>query len=323
MQKAILPISSGVLLLIGALLTPFQAALAAEMLIAGLFALSLNLIMGFGGMVHFGHAAFYGVGGYSYAILTLRVGVDPIVALIISPFIAALFAVVIGWLCVRRTRLYFAILTLAFGQLLYILVFQARDLTGGDDGLQGLPIPDWLASEQARYWFVALIFLACYVLIRRIAASPFILTLKAVRDNPERAQFLGVNVRRQQLAVFVVGATFAGVAGALFALINRFVAVNMLFWATSAEPILGSLMGGMDSLIGPVIGGALLVFLEVNITRFTLYWPLILGSITVLFVLLAPEGIMGLLRKPLSQKEGRTTNPDSIPPSPHGEGNRG
>jgi branched-chain amino acid transport system permease protein len=267
------------------------------MLIAGLFALSLNLIMGFGGMVHFGHAAFYGVGGYSYAILTLRGGFDPILAFVLSPFIAGLFAVVIGWLCVRRTRLYFAILTLAFGQLLYILVFQARNLTGGDDGLQGLPIPDSLTSEQARYWFTAAIFLACYLLIRHIAASPFILTLKAVRDNPERAQFLGVNVRRQQLAVFVVGAIFAGVAGALFAMLNRFVAVNMLFWATSAEPILGSLMGGMNSLIGPVLGGALLVFLEVNINRFTLYWPLILGTITVLFVLIAPEGMVGLVKK--------------------------
>ncbi len=297
MRKYILPLSAVILILLGVILSPFQAALASEMLIAGLFALSLNLIMGFGGMVHFGHAAFYGVGGYSYAILTTRAGLDPVLAFIVSPFIAAVFAVVIGWLCVRRTRLYFAILTLAFGQLLYILVFQARDLTGGDDGLQGLPIPPWLATEQARYWFTALVFLACYLLIRRIAASPFILTLKAVRDNPERAQFLGVNVRRQQLAVFVMGAAFAGVAGALFAILNRFVAVNMLFWTTSAEPILGSLMGGIGSLIGPVLGGGLLVFLEVNITRFTLYWPMILGTITVLFVLLAPEGLVGLVQK--------------------------
>ena len=296
-RSLILPLSAAILMFLGVVLSPFQASLASEMLIAGLFALSLNLIMGLGGMVHFGHAAFYGVGGYSYAILTTRADFDPVLAFIVSPFIAATFAVVIGWLCVRRTRLYFAILTLAFGQLLYILVFQARDLTGGDDGIQGLPIPAWLATEQARYWFTALVFLACYALIRRIAASPFILTLKAVRDNPERAQFLGVNVRRQQLAVFVMGAAFAGVAGALFAMLNRFVAVNMLFWATSAEPILGSLMGGMDSLIGPVLGGALLVFLEVNITRFTLYWPLVLGTITVLFVLLAPEGLVGLVQK--------------------------
>lgn len=297
LRSALLPISAIILLLLGFILSPFQASLAAEMLIAGLFALSLNLIMGLGGMVHFGHAAYYGVGGYSYALLTTRAGVDPVAAFLLAPLISAAFAVVLGWLCVRRTRLYFSILTLAFGQLLYILVFQARDLTGGDDGIQGLPIPSWLDTEQSRYWFVALVFIICYLLIRRIAAAPFILTLKAVRDNPERAQFLGVNVRRQQLAVFVVGSAFAGVAGALFAMLNRLVAVNMLFWATSAEPILGSLMGGMDSLIGPVIGGALLVFLEVNITRYTLYWPLILGGITVLFVLLLPDGLVGLVRK--------------------------
>ncbi|MCU0466333.1 MAG: branched-chain amino acid ABC transporter permease, partial [Anaerolineae bacterium] len=230
-------------------------------------------------------------------LLTTRTGADPVVAFLLAPLISAAFAVVLGWLCVRRTRLYFSILTLAFGQLLYILVFQARDLTGGDDGLQGLPVPPWLDTEQSRYWFVALVFIVCYLLIRRIAAAPFILTLKAVRDNPERAQFLGVNVRRQQLAVFVVGSAFAGVAGALFAMLNRLVAVNMLFWATSAEPILGSLMGGMNSLIGPVIGGGLLVFLEVNITRYTLYWPLILGGITVLFVLLLPDGLVGLVQK--------------------------
>lgn len=297
LRAPVLPISAIILLLLGFILSPFQASLAAEMLIAGLFALSLNLIMGLGGMVHFGHAAYYGVGGYSYALLTTRAGADPVVAFLLAPLISAAFAVVLGWLCVRRTRLYFSILTLAFGQLLYILVFQARDLTGGDDGIQGLPIPSWLDTEQSRYWFVALVFIVCYLLIRRIATAPFILTLKAVRDNPERAQFLGVNVRRQQLAVFVVGSAFAGVAGALFAMLNRLVAVNMLFWATSAEPILGSLMGGMDSLIGPVIGGALLVFLEVNITRYTLHWPLILGGITVLFVLLLPDGLVGLVRK--------------------------
>lgn len=286
-----------VLVGLAGVLSPFQMALAAEMLIAGLFALSLNLIMGFGGMVHFGHAAFYGVGGYAYALLTLRAGFDPLLAFALAPVIAAGFAAVIGWFCVRRTRLYFSILTLAFGQLLYILVFQARDLTGGDDGLQGLRVPPWLETEQARYLWVVGVFLACFWLIRRIAGSPFMLTLKAVRDNPERAQFLGVDVRRQQWVVFVIGGTFAGVAGASFAVLNRFVAVNMLFWATSSEPILGSLMGGMGSLVGPVIGGGLLIFLEVNITRFTLYWPMILGIITISFVLLAPDGLTGLVQR--------------------------
>ncbi|MCU0475583.1 MAG: branched-chain amino acid ABC transporter permease [Anaerolineae bacterium] len=289
--------AAAVLVGLAGVLSPFQMALAAEMLIAGLFALSLNLIMGFGGMVHFGHAAFYGVGGYAYALLTLRAGLDPMLAFALAPLIAAGFAAVIGWFCVRRTRLYFSILTLAFGQLLYIVVFQARDLTGGDDGLQGLRVPPWLETEQARYLWVVGVFLVCFALIRRIAASPFMLTLKAVRDNPERAQFLGVDVRRQQWVVFVVGGTFAGVAGALFAVLNRFVAVNMLFWATSSEPILGSLMGGMGSLVGPVIGGGLLIFLEVNITRFTLYWPMILGIITILFVLLAPDGLTGLVQR--------------------------
>lgn len=287
---------SVVLLLLPSFLSEFQVSLVTEMLIAGLFALSLNLIMGYGGMVHFGHAAFYGVGGYAFAILTSRYGLAPLVALLIAPFISALFGVVIGWFCVRRTRLYFSILTLAFGQLLHILAFQSYDFTGGDNGIQGLPTPDFLVGTTNYYVFVVVIFMICFALIRLLVQTPFILTLRAIRENPERAQFIGVDVRRHQLITFVIGAFFAGVAGALIAEHHRFVAVDMFFWTTSSEPILGSLLGGMFSLTGPAVGGALLIFLEITITRFTEFWPFILGVITVLIVLVAPGGIVGLIQ---------------------------
>lgn len=278
-------------------LSDFQLSLLTEMLIAGLFALSLNLVLGYGGMVHFGHAAFFGIGGYTVAIASTRLGVAPFVAFLLAPFVSALAGLVIGWFCVRRTQLYFSILTLAFAQLVYMLAFQAREVTNGDDGIQGLPLPEAVAGIVPTFAFTVLVVLLCYLLIRHLVQTPFILVLKATRDNPDRARFIGVDVRAQQLAVFVIGAFFAGVAGALMAWHNRFVTVDMLFWTTSAEPLLASLLGGMGTLAGPLLGGALLTLLEVVTLRVTPLWSLLLGVITIALVLLAPKGIMGWLKR--------------------------
>ncbi|GAB4515362.1 MAG: hypothetical protein OHK0046_18740 [Anaerolineae bacterium] len=287
------------------ILSDFQKTVATEMLIIALFAMSLNLIMGYGGMVHFGHAAFYGLGGYTTAILMFHYDVNAFLAMLAAPFVSALAALVIGWFCVRRVNLYFAILTLAFGQLVYILVFQAREFTGGDDGLHGLEIPEILASPGNKYFFVLAVVLVCYVVLRMIVRSPFVLILRATRENPERAQFVGVDVRRHQLIVFVIGAFFAGIAGALLAIKQQFVGVEMLFWATSAEPILASLMGGMFTLPGPALGGALLVLLNIVLTRITTFWPLVLGTLTVVIVLVAPTGLLGLLQERWRRRTGK------------------
>src|SRR5579859_4149840 len=194
-----------ILTVLGLALDEFPKLLLGEMLIAGLFAMSLNLIMGYGGMVHFGHAAFYGIGAYTVGILTQKLNVSPLVAMLAAPFVSAAVAVVIGWFCVRRVRLYFAILTLAFGQLVYILVYQARDLTGGDDGLQGLSRPDFLSSPNSFLLFTIVVFVLCFFVLRLMTRAPFVLTLRAIRENPERALFLGINVRRHQLITFVIG----------------------------------------------------------------------------------------------------------------------
>jgi branched-chain amino acid transport system permease protein len=287
----------GIALVLTLVLSEFQISLLTEMLIAGLFALSLNLVLGYGGMVHFGHAAFYGIGGYTVAIATTRLGVSPFVAFLCAPFVSALAGLVIGWFCVRRTQLYFSILTLAFAQLVYLLVFQAREVTNGDDGIQGLPLPEAITGIVPTFIFTVLVVLACYLLIRHFVQTPFVLLLKAVRDDHDRARFIGVDVRAHQLMVFVIGAFFAGVAGALMAWHNRFVTVDMLFWTTSAEPLLASLLGGMGTLAGPLLGGALLTLLEVVTLRITPLWSLLLGVITIALVLLAPKGIMGWLKR--------------------------
>ncbi len=279
------------------ILSDFQLTVASEMLIIGLFALSLNLIMGYGGMVHFGHAAFYGIGGYTVAVGIARWGWNPWLAMLAAPFVSALLALIIGWFCVRRRGLYFSILTLAFGQLIYTLVFNARDLTGGDDGLHGLVFPEIINSPGSYYLFTLLVFIVCVLTLRIIVRSSFVLVLRAVRENAERAQFIGVDVRRHQLITFVIGGFFAGIAGALLVGEKHFVGVETLFWTTSAEPILASLLGGMYTLLGPVVGAALLVFLNLVLTRIFAYWSLVLGILTVVIVLVAPTGLLGLAQR--------------------------
>ncbi len=282
---------------IGLVLSEFQRLLFSQMLIVGLFAMSLNLIMGYGGMVHFGHAAFYGLGAYTVAILVTRYEVSLVVAFLLAPLLSAAFAVVIGWFCVRRVQLYFSILTLAFGQLLYVIVFQLYDFTGGDNGIHGIPVPETLMDGVNFYFFTLVLFIISYAMFHRLTQSAFVLTLRAIRENPERALFIGINVRRHQLITFVIGAAFAGLAGAMLTLLNRFVAPELLLWTTGAEPILASLLGGMFSLPGPVIGAAILTFLHVTITKYTEYWPTVLGILTIVAVLSAPMGLTGLWEK--------------------------
>lgn len=285
------------LILLGFILSESQLSLLTEMLIVGLFAMSLNLMMGYGGMVSFGHAVYYGVGAYTVAILTLHYDVPPEIALILAPFVSALMGAVLGWLCVRLVHLYFSILTLAFGQMFYILALQGGEFTGGDNGLLGFPVIGFLQTETQFYLFTLLIVGMCWLMMWRMVNTPFFLTLRAIKENPTRAEGIGVNVKQYYWRVFVMSAFFAGLAGGLVAQHHRLVAVDMFFWTTSAEALLGSLLGGMGVLFGPALGGGLLVFLEITLTRFTTFWALALGILTIACVLLMPSGLLGWLKK--------------------------
>jgi branched-chain amino acid transport system permease protein len=297
------PLMTAILILFGLALEPFPRLLLEQMLIVGLFAMSLNLIMGYGGMVHFGHAAFYGLGAYTYAILSARQGWPPLVAMALAPLVAMAVAVPIGWFSVRRVRLYFSILTLAFGQLIYLIVFQAREFTGGDDGIHGLTRPDFLQEDTVFFVFAVLVFAGCFLALRTLTRAPFVLTLRAIRENSERAQFIGIDIRRHQLITFVIGAGFAGIAGMLLAMHSRSVGVEMLIWSASSEPVLASLLGGMYSMSGPLVGAGLLIYLNVTITRFTTFWPAVLGLLTILIVLFAPNGLVGALGRYLGAEQ--------------------
>jgi len=275
----------------------FWIWVATEMMIMALFATSLNLILGFGGMVSFGHAAFFGVGAYTVALLMKKAEIPLGLALLAAPCIAAVAAAVIGWFCVRLVGLYFAILTLTFGQLLYMLAFQWYTFTGGDDGIHGIPKPAFL--DPINYYILSLlIFLVCLWIMKIIVGSSFGLSIKIIRENPERARFIGINVRRHQLANFIIAGFFAGLAGGLFTELNRFAQTEFLHWSKSGDAIFACLVGGMYSFIGPAIGSTVLIFLHIFIQQIhqslVEIWAIFLGLILLGVVLFAPEGLVGL-----------------------------
>jgi branched-chain amino acid transport system permease protein len=271
-----------------------------EMIIMALFAVSLNLILGFGGMVSFGHSAFYGMGAYTMALLIKKAGVPFFLALAAAPVMAGAVAAIIGWFCVRRIGLYFSILTLAFSQLLYMIAFQWYTFTGGDDGIHGITRPEFF-GPVTYYLFCLAILVFCLLIMRMIINSSFGLAIRTTRENPERAKFIGINVQRYQLLNFIIAGAFAGISGALITELNRFAQTEFLHWSKGAEPIFASLVGGMYSLIGPVIGSTILMFLKIVLQQIhqslVEIWALFLGLVLLLSVLFAPEGIMGLRQK--------------------------
>lgn len=277
-----------------------------EMIIMALFATSLNLVLGFGGMVSFGHAAFFGVGAYTVALLMKKAGVSLLLSLIAAPCLAAVAAAIIGWFCVRLIGLYFAILTLAFGQLLYMIVFQWYTFTGGDDGIHGIPKPEFLTPINY-YLLCLIIFLICFLLMRMIINSSFGLSIRIIRENQDRAKFIGINVRRYQLINFIVAGFFAGIAGGLFTELNRFAQTEFLHWSRSGDAIFACLVGGMFSIVGPAIGSSVLIFLHIFLQQLhqslVEIWALILGFILLSVVLFAPEGLVGLFQKAIKKSK--------------------
>ena len=285
----------------------FYTFLATDIAILALFAASLNLLLGYTGLVSFGHAAYFGVGAYTCAILMKTYGVSFALALAAAGVNAAAFALVFGLFCVRSTRIYFSMLTLAFAQIVWAICFKWNSVTGGEQGLSNVPYPDldWMAvipilgdlRAGDRYYLVVLVLTAiAFALLRRIVGSPFGQILTAIRENPERAEFVGVNVRRFQLAAFVVAGAFAGWAGALFGIFNRGVFPDFAYWSKSAEVLIMVILGGFGSFWGPAVGAAVLILLNQQITAYTQYWPFILGTILIVLLFVFPGGIVGALQ---------------------------
>lgn len=275
------------------LLPPFYVYLIALILVMGLLATSLNLALGYGGLYQFHHGVFYGIGAYVLAIGITRLGWPPWWGFLLGPVAAALAGFVIGFFCVRLVRLYFGMLQLSLGSFVWIVALRWYPVTGGDNGIHGIPMPQLLLSLPNAYYAILAVVLGCLVVLWAIVRSPFGLVLQAIRDNPQRCQVVGVDVRAHQLAAIVIAAFFAGVAGVLYVVLERSVFPNMLFWVLSLEILVMCLLGGWFTFPGPLVGATLIVTLRTFVGRYTEYWTLALGVLLIFLIFFMPEGVVG------------------------------
>lgn len=297
------------LALVVALTVPFWGSrffvfVGTDMVIMALFAVSLNLLIGYTGLVSFGHAAYFGIGAYTCAVLGKTFALPFGLTFLLGGLGAGLFALIFGFFCVRLTRIYFAMLTLAFAQIVWAICFKWNSVTGGEQGLTNVEYPsfEWaskvpilgdLRSSEQFYLLTVILVAACLFLLGRVVRSPFGRMLMNIRENPERAEAIGIHVRRYEHVAFVIAATFAGFAGALFGIYNRGVFPDFAHWSRSAEVLIMTILGGTTRFWGPAVGAAVLTTLNVQINNYTEYWPLVLGTLLVILLFVFPSGIVG------------------------------
>ncbi|WP_336057091.1 branched-chain amino acid ABC transporter permease [Nitratireductor sp. CH_MIT9313-5] len=278
-----------------------------KVLCFALFASAFNLLLGYGGLLSFGHAAYFGMASYVSAHAAKVWGLPPELAILSGTAIAALLGLVFGALAIRRQGIYFAMVTLAFAQMVYFFSLQAP-FTGGEDGIQAVPRGTLfgmfnLADPETLYFFVLAIFLFGILIIYRIIHSPFGQVLKAIRQNEPRAISLGYRVNQYKLAVFVLSAALSGLAGATKAIVFQLASLTDVYWAMSGEVVLMTLLGGMGTVFGPMVGAAIIVTMQNYLATLGDWVTIIQGLIFVVAVLLFREGVIGVLskrvRKPL------------------------
>ncbi len=294
-----------VLLLVPAVAGRFYVYILAVIFVTGLLAMSLNLLVGHGGAYQFHHAAFYGVGAYTAALILTRTSLPAWVAFSAGPVAAAFTGLVVGAICVRLNKLYYGMLQISLGSLIWIVVLRWYSLTNGDDGIHGIPMPQFLSSATAIYYFVLGVVAVCLALMYLILKSPFGVSLRAIRDNPQRCEAVGINVRRHQLIGVVVATFFAGVAGVLFVVLEGSVFPDMMFWVFSLEIFIMCLLGGWFTFYGPMLGAAIMVALRTFVGTYTDYWTLVLGIVLILLIFFLPEGLMGIHLREFIRQRGR------------------
>jgi branched-chain amino acid transport system permease protein len=281
----------------------FYTYILAVIFVTAVLAMSLNLVVGHGGLFQYHHEVFYGVGAYTVALMITKTSLPWWVAFLCAPVASAVTGLLIGWFCIRLTRLYFGMLQISLGSLIWAIAFRWYSLTKGDDGIHGVDMPPWLDSTTQTYYFVLVLLVLCLMAMYLILKSPFGTTLQAIRDNPERCEAVGIHVRRHQLTAIVLATFFAGIAGVLFVVVERSVFPDLLFWVLSLEIFIMCLLGGWFTFAGPILGAAIIVSLRTFVGAYTEYWTLILGVILILLIFFLPEGVMGyILEKFESQK---------------------
>ncbi|OWU72019.1 ABC transporter permease [Roseovarius sp. 22II1-1F6A] len=275
---------------------PFVLILLTDIIIFALFAASLHFILGTGGLVSFGHAAFFGGGAYAAALLVYWTDTPMELAFLFAPLAAGLLALMIGWFCIRLSGVYFAMLTLAFSQLVWSLAFQWRQVTRGDDGLINIWPADWLSGTTTYYLFTLIIGAGGIIALRHVIHAPFGYALRAGRDSPRQAEAMGIDVKKVQFMAFALAGVMAGLAGGLFVFAKGSIFPNELEIEKSFDALIVVFLGGVKTLAGGVVGATFLATVEDWLTRLE-YWRLILGVVIIAVVILFPEGIVGTTRR--------------------------
>ena len=273
--------------------SPYVTVLAIDLLTAALFAASLHFIMGPAGMHSFGHAAYFGLGAYAAALLALRLQLPMEVALIVAPLFAGIGAAICGWFCVRLSGVYLAMLTLAFAQIVWSVCFQWDSFTGGSNGLTGVWPAPWLADKQAYYFATLLLVAAGVAMLWRMLHAPFGYAMRAGRDSPLRADAIGIDLKRVQWFAFIAAGVFAGLAGALFAFSKGSISPEAMSVTKSVDGLVMVMLGGLQTLAGPLVGAVSFTWLQDPVARNTDYWRALLGGIILLLVLVFPAGLAG------------------------------
>jgi branched-chain amino acid transport system permease protein len=287
----------GLLLLPLANVSPYALVLGVDVLIAILFATSLHFIMGPGGMHSFGHAAYFGLGAYGAALMVKFVAAATPVALVAAPLAALLGALLFGWFAVRLSGVYLAMLTLAFAQIVWSILFQWEDVTGGSNGILGIWPQAPFDSRTAFYLLTLALAVAGVLLLRRFLFAPFGYAMRAGRDSVLRAESIGINVKRVHWIGFAIAGTFGGVAGGTFAFAKGTISPDVAWVSRSIDAMVMVLLGGIQTLTGPIVGAAVFTVLQDNVMRQTTFWRGLLGAVILLLVLVFPGGIVGALSK--------------------------
>jgi branched-chain amino acid transport system permease protein len=287
-----------IILLILPFVFPFTE-LATEILIFSLLAVAFNLMLGYAGLLSFCHASLFAAGAYTMGILLVRFDINVFLGMLAAAVVGGLIALIIGWISILRQGIYFAMLTLAFNEVIYFTIFELKDLTGGDDGLRGLFRPDVgvgslsfsVQDPMVFYFFVLVIVVLSMLVIRKITNSPFGSVFLAVRENENRAESVGYKVRDYKIVAFVISGFFSGVAGALFCMHIKYVALSFCHWSLSGEVVMMSLVGGIGYLYGPMVGAGLVTVMQDFFSTIWDRWLLILGAVFVIFVMFFRGGV--------------------------------
>ena len=299
-----------VLILVPSFVDTYQVQLLIYGLVAAIAALGFNLLLGYTGLLSFGHSAYFGIGAYAVAFVVQYLGPHSMeFYILIGIPTVAIASALLGYICVRHTQIFFGIFTLALSQVLYSLALKLYWETGGSDGLR-VPRPALLLGLlsfsgprgfrqfiTSYYYYVLAIFVVCVVLMWVIVHSPFGKTLQAIRDNEVRARFLGIRIRRFRWIAFLVSGTFTGLAGILWVPLNGLTTPDVLYWTFSGEIVFTALLGGFRNFTGPIVGGLVFTYLKTYAVASTEYWQLLLGVVLVTLVLVLPTGIVGAISK--------------------------